>query len=101
MQRVRLLRRIVNTSILGEKAVLRRNVFTLEGPGKGNGVPCVTERDKEQEEVMKLKNINMYDHYRNIEYADVARCLGVAAQLEIWERRQQHLTVKCYSVTNH
>jgi hypothetical protein len=67
MQRVRLLRRIVNTSVLGGKAVLRRNVFTAEGTGKGNGVSCVTERDREQEEVTKLKNIDMDVDYQNTE----------------------------------
>jgi hypothetical protein len=100
MQRVRLLRGVVSTSILGGKAVLRRTVFTVEGPGKGKGVPCVTEGDREQEEVKKLKNINMYDHYRKNEYADVTRCLGVAVQLGILERRQQILTGKSYRVTN-
>jgi hypothetical protein len=67
MQRIGVLRRIVNTSILGEKAVVRRNVFTAEGPGKGNGVPCVTTGDKEQEEVTKLKNIDMDVDYQNTE----------------------------------
>jgi hypothetical protein len=67
MQRVRLLRRVESSSVLGDKAVLRRNVFTLEGPGKGNGVASVTEGDKEQDEVMKLRYIQMYDHYRNAE----------------------------------
>jgi hypothetical protein len=64
MQRVRLLRRIVNTAVLGEKAVLRRNVFTLEGPGKGNRVPCFKLGAGEQDKVTKLNNINMNDHYR-------------------------------------
>jgi len=59
MQRVRLLGRTVNISLLGEKAVLRRNAFTIEGPGKGNGVPYITVGDRELEEVMKLKDINM------------------------------------------
>jgi len=54
MQRVSLLGRIVNISLLGEKAVLRRNVFTMEGHGKGNGVPGITVGDREQDEVMKL-----------------------------------------------
>jgi hypothetical protein len=67
MQRVRLLRRIVNTAVLGEKAVLRRNVFTVEGPGKGNVVPSFKLGEGEQDEVMKLNNTNMYDHYRNTE----------------------------------
>jgi hypothetical protein len=42
-----------------EKTVLRRNVFTMEGHGKGNGVPCTIIGDREQEEVMKLKYFNM------------------------------------------
>jgi hypothetical protein len=67
MQRVRLLRPIVNTAVLGEKAVLRRNVFTGEGPGKGNGVSYLKLGEGEQDEVRNLNNINMYDHYRNTE----------------------------------
>jgi len=59
MQRVRLLGRIVNISLLGEKAVLRRNVFTMEGLGRRNGVPCSSVDDREQEEVTKLKDFNM------------------------------------------
>jgi hypothetical protein len=59
MQRVRLLGRIANISLLGEKSVLRRKVFTTEGPGKGNGVPFITVGDREQDEVMKLKDFNM------------------------------------------
>ena len=55
MQRVSLLGRIANISLLGEKTVLRRNVFTMEGHGKGNGIPCITVGDREQDEVMKLK----------------------------------------------
>jgi len=31
----------------------------MEGPGKGNRVPCITVGDRELEEVMKLKDINM------------------------------------------
>ena len=67
MQRVRLLGRTVNISFLGEKAVLRRNVFTMEGPGKGNGVPCITVGDREHDEVRKLKDINMEVGCKNIE----------------------------------
>jgi hypothetical protein len=63
MQSVRLLRRVVNTSVLREKAVLRRNVFTVEEPGKGKGVPRYKLGEGEQDEVTQL-NINMYDHYR-------------------------------------
>jgi len=59
MQRVSLLGRIVNISLLGEKAVLRRKVFTMEGHEKGNGVPCITVDVREQDEVMKLKDFNM------------------------------------------
>jgi hypothetical protein len=57
MQRVGFLGRNENVTVLEEKAILRRNVFTMEGNGKGNGVPCITEDDREQEEVMKLKDI--------------------------------------------
>jgi len=56
MQRVRLLERIGNIFLLGEKAVLRRKVFTMEGHGKGNGIPCITVGDREHDEVRKLKN---------------------------------------------
>jgi len=55
MQRVRLLGRIGNISLLGERLVPRRNVFTMEEPKKGNGVHRLTAGDREQEEVMKLK----------------------------------------------
>jgi hypothetical protein len=58
MQRFSLLGRIVNISVLGEKAVLRRNIFTTAGHGKGNGVPCITVGIREQEEVMNLKDFN-------------------------------------------
>jgi len=53
MQRVRLLGRIGNISVLGKNSVLRRKVFTMDGYGKGNGVPCIAGGDREQEEVMK------------------------------------------------
>jgi hypothetical protein len=59
MQRVSLLRHTVNISVLGKKTVLRRKVFTMEGPGKANGVPCIGAGDREQDEVMKLKDFNM------------------------------------------
>jgi hypothetical protein len=59
MQRVSLLGRIVNISLLGETAVLRRNVFTMEGHVKGNGNPCSSVGDREQDEVMNLKDFNM------------------------------------------
>jgi hypothetical protein len=59
MQRFSLLRRIVNISVLREKAVQERKVFTLEGPGKGNGVPFITVGDRDQDEVTKLKDFNM------------------------------------------
>jgi len=59
MHRVRLLGRIVNISLLGKKALLRRNVFTMEGHGKGKGVLCITGGDREQDEVMKLKDFIM------------------------------------------
>ena len=59
MQRAILLGRIGNISLLGEKAVLRRKVFTMEGPGRGNGVPCITVGDREHDEVRKLRDFNM------------------------------------------
>jgi hypothetical protein len=59
MQRVRSLGSNGNVFELEEKAVLRRNVFTMEGHGKGNGVPCISEDDKAQEEVMKFKGFIM------------------------------------------
>jgi len=59
MQRVSLLGRTGNISVLGEKAVLRRNVFTMEGHGKGKGVPYTTAGYREQDEVMKLKDFIM------------------------------------------
>jgi hypothetical protein len=55
MQRFSLLGRIVKIPVLGEKAVVRRNVFTLEGPGKGNGLPFITMGDNEQYEVMEWR----------------------------------------------
>jgi len=67
MQRVRLLGRSGNISLLGKKSVLRRKVFTMEGPEKGNGVPLITVGDREQEEVMKLKDFNTDDGCQYIE----------------------------------
>jgi hypothetical protein len=67
MLRVSLWRRIANISVLGENADLRRNVFTMEGHGKGNVVPCVTEGDKEQDEVKIWKNFNSDGTCQNIE----------------------------------
>ena len=57
IQRVSLLERTENISVLGEKTVLQRNVFTMEGPEKGNGVPCLTVGDGEQDEVTKWKEV--------------------------------------------
>ena len=59
MQCVRLLGRITNISVLREKAVLHRTIFTMEGSGKGNIVPCSTARDMEQDTVMKLRDFNV------------------------------------------
>jgi len=56
MQRVSLLGRNGHISVLWQKAVLRRNLFTMEEHVKGNGVPCLTMGDREQEEVMKFKD---------------------------------------------
>jgi hypothetical protein len=58
MQRVSLLGRIVNISLFGEKAVLRRNVFTMEGRWKGSGIAYNLVGDKEQVEVRTLKDFN-------------------------------------------
>ena len=57
MQRVSLLGRIVNISLLGLMA--GKNVFMIEGTGKGNGVHCGSGGDMEQDEVTKLKHFNM------------------------------------------
>jgi hypothetical protein len=59
MQRVSLLGRFVNISLLGEKTVLRRNVLTVEGLWKGNGIACSSVDDKEQVEVKLLKGFNV------------------------------------------
>jgi hypothetical protein len=45
--------------LFGERAVLRGNVCTMEGPGKEKGVPCFTVGDGEHGEVTKLKEFNM------------------------------------------
>jgi len=50
---------IGNISLLGEWSVLQRNVFTMEEPEKGNGDPRFRVGDREQEEVMKLKDFIM------------------------------------------
>jgi hypothetical protein len=67
MQRVSLLGRIVNISLLGEKAVLRRNVFTMEGRWKGNGIAYSSVDDKEQVEVRILKDFNVEGGVQYIE----------------------------------
>jgi hypothetical protein len=59
MQRVSLLVRTVNTPFLQVMAILRRNVFMTEGHGKRDGDPGSSVWEKEQEEVMKLKDFNM------------------------------------------
>jgi hypothetical protein len=59
MQRVSLLERLENISLLGEKTVLRRNVLTMEGRWKGNGISCCSVGDKEQVEVTLLKDFNV------------------------------------------
>jgi hypothetical protein len=59
MQRVSLLGRIVNISLLGEKTVLRRNIFTMEGRWKGNRIACSSVGDSEQVEVTILKDSNV------------------------------------------
>jgi len=58
MQHVSLLGRTGNISVLGEKTDLRRNLFKMEGHGKGNGVPCITVGDREHDEVTKLTKCN-------------------------------------------
>jgi hypothetical protein len=72
MQRVRLIGRTGDISLLGEKAFLRRNVFKMEGHGKRNGVPCITAGDSEQEEVMKLEYFVMNGGCQYIESAVAA-----------------------------
>jgi hypothetical protein len=44
----------------------------MEGPGKGNGVPCITVGDKEHGEVRKLNEFNMDGGCQYIEHAVVA-----------------------------
>jgi len=56
-----------NISVLGEKTVLRRNLFTMEGLGKGNGVPCITVGDRKKYEVMYLKDFILEDCCQYIE----------------------------------
>jgi hypothetical protein len=67
MQRVSLLGRIVNIFLLGEKTVLRRNVLTMEGRWKGNGIACSSVGDKEQVEVTILKDFNVDGGVQNNE----------------------------------
>jgi hypothetical protein len=43
---------------VGGGAVLIRNIFTTAGHGKGNGLPSITVGDREQDEVMNLKDLN-------------------------------------------
>ena len=31
----------------------------MEGPGRGNGIPCITVGDREHDEVRKLRDFNM------------------------------------------
>ena len=83
IQRVSLLGRIANISLFGEKAVLRVNVFTVEGPGKENGVPCFTVGDGKHDEVTKLKDFNMEGGRQYIEKADATSRKGVILQLGI------------------
>jgi hypothetical protein len=59
IQRVIFLGRIVNISLFRKKAVLRGNVFTMEGPGKENRVPCFKLCDWEHDEVKKLKEFSL------------------------------------------
>jgi hypothetical protein len=69
MQRVSLLGRIVIISLLGEKTVLRRNVCTMEGRWKRNGITCNSVGDREQVEVTILKGFNAGGGVQYIEYA--------------------------------
>jgi hypothetical protein len=85
-QLVNLLGRIVNISLLKEKAVLRKNVFTMEGPGKGNGFPCSSVQDREQDEVTNLKDFNMYVGSQYIEKVVAITRKGVILLLRIRER---------------
>jgi hypothetical protein len=45
--------------LAGRKGSSTKNVFTMEGRGKGNGIPCSSVGDREQDEVTKLKDFNM------------------------------------------
>jgi hypothetical protein len=58
MQCLRLFGRAVNISVLREQAVLQRKLFTTEGSGNGNEMLCSTAGDREQDKVMKLKDLN-------------------------------------------
>jgi hypothetical protein len=73
MHRVRLLGRVGNISVLGQKTVLKRKVFTIEVPEKGNGIPCVTEGDRERHEVTKFNDFIMDGGCQYIEKAVAAR----------------------------
>jgi hypothetical protein len=44
----------------------------MEEPGKGNGVPCIKVGDREQDEVMKLKDFIMNGGWQYIELAVAA-----------------------------
>jgi hypothetical protein len=86
MQRVRLLERNIATSVLGEKAFVGRDVLTIEGPWKGNGVSFITVGDKEQDEVKELKDFNVFSGCQYIEDAVADSHQGVVLHLGIWER---------------
>jgi len=81
MHRVSFLGRTVNISLLGEKTVLRRNVFKTEGRRKGNGVPYSSVGDREQEEVMKLNDFNMDGGCQYIESTVAGFRKGVVLQV--------------------
>jgi len=67
LQRVSLLGRTGNISVLGEKTILRRNLFMMEGHGKGNGVPCITVGVRKKDAVRYLKDFIMDGGCQHIE----------------------------------
>jgi len=46
---------------VGEKTVLRMNVFRMGRHGKGNGVPCITVGNRKEDKVRYLKDFIMDD----------------------------------------
>ena len=46
--------RIIKVAVSGEKVILQRKLFKMEGVGNGSGVPYSKTGDKEQDEVMRF-----------------------------------------------